>query len=128
LKNYATDAETVSVRAFLGPNVRFTGQSKTSVAGGTAPVYNERTQEVTWEIGKIPANRGILSPAYEAVFQIELTPSLDQAQTSPILIRESKLTYLDAFTGESLTGTDTDITTQLPDDRTVADEQKRVMQ
>jgi hypothetical protein len=35
---------------------------------------------------------------------------------------------LDAFTGESLTGTDTDITTQLPDDRTVAEEQKRVMQ
>lgn len=128
LKNFATDADNVVLRAFLGANVRFTGQAKTNIEGGTAPTYDERTQEVVWNIGKIPANRGILSPAYEAVFQIELIPSINQAETSPTLVRQTEAAYLDVFTNENRVVSDLEVTTDIPDDRTVGVNAGRVVQ
>lgn len=128
LKNYATDADGAIIRAFLGANVRFIGQAKSNIAGGPLPVYDERTQEVSWNAGKIPANRGILSPAYEAIFQIEIIPAINQTASSPALIRESQMSYQDLFTGESLAGSDNEVTTQLPDDKTIKENESRVTQ
>ena len=124
LRNTSTDVQNIKLRSFLGPNVRFTGVQKSGT--GIPLVYNERTQELTWEVPKISATRGILSDPVEIVFQVELTPSIDQLRSSPVLISDTAVTYTDVFTGENLTAQIPRLTTSLPDDPTVANISKGV--
>ncbi len=123
-KNTSTDVENISLKAFLGSNVRYTGKYKSTTPD--APVYNDRTQEMTWGVAKIPATKGILSDPTELIFQVELTPAIDQVDQYPELIRETTGTYTDSFTGEKLNLQDGPVTVMLPDDLTVTSVDKRV--
>lgn len=115
--NSASDVSNVEIKAFLGRNVRMTGVVKSNI--GTEPEYNERTQEVVWKIERLTAGRGILSASPEAIFQIEATPSLDQAGSKIILLQETSVTAFDEFTGETLTWKDPPISSDGLDDSTV---------
>jgi hypothetical protein len=127
LRNMSTDVDSVHTRAFLGPNVRYTGIFKSSVASTTF-AYNDRTQEVMWDVAQIQATRGILTDPLELTFQVELTPAIDQIQTSPVIIQETGVTYRDVFTGESLSGTAKPVTTRLPDDATIGGSDRSVQE
>ena len=118
ITNYSTDAREVTVKAFLGGNVRFTGVAKVS-SGSAVPVYNDRTQEMTWTIPKIPATVGVISSPLEATFQISATPSSSDIGRFITLIQESSAKAIDDFTGLELTASSQSVTTQLPDDPTV---------
>ncbi len=124
LKNTSTDITGITMRAFLGPNVRFTGNSKSTT--GVLPVYNERTQEMTWSVDSLPATKGILSPATEAIFQVEIIPSVDQANSDPILIQETTATGKDTFTDSLLTVRSPAVTTAVTADQTVSSNDKIV--
>lgn len=124
ITNYATDVSGVEVKAFLGPNVRFTGLAKSNI--GTVPVYNERTQEVVWQIDKIAATKGVIGSQIEAIFQVEAVPS--QAGTYWPLMRQTFLKATDDFTGRVLESSDFEITTALSDDLTVGSQQGIVIQ
>ncbi len=99
LKNTATDMDAVSLKTFLGPNVRYTGQYKAS--NNIAPSYNERTQELTWDAGKIPATKGIIGEPVTLVFQVEVTPSSNQINRPPLLTGDVSIKAKDLFTSES---------------------------
>ncbi|PIR87965.1 MAG: hypothetical protein COU10_01850 [Candidatus Harrisonbacteria bacterium CG10_big_fil_rev_8_21_14_0_10_45_28] len=124
LKNYATDVVNVSVKAFLGPNVRFTGQAESTT--GVLPQYNTRTQEMTWDIIKIPATKGVISAPTEATFQVELTPSVSQVGQSVKLIEKTFMTATDQFVSQPLTATADIIDSKLKDDPTVVGKQGEV--
>lgn len=113
LENTANDMENVQISAFLGPNVSFTGESWSST--GIAPSYNSRTQEMSWEIARIPATTGIISAPIRAIFQVELTPGIDQLNRTPILVRQSKLSAKDAFVDSVIEYTIREITTFISD-------------
>jgi hypothetical protein len=119
LRNTSTDVELIRVRAFLGPNVRYTGVSQLTAGASSTLNYNDRTQEIVWDVPKMSATRGVLSDPIEAVFQVELTPAIDQARTTPEIIQRSDLSYKDLFTGEQMSGTARSVTTRLPDDGTI---------
>ncbi|PIT93106.1 MAG: hypothetical protein COU06_01750 [Candidatus Harrisonbacteria bacterium CG10_big_fil_rev_8_21_14_0_10_38_8] len=124
VKNYSTDVDDIQVKAFLGPNVRFTGVLKSNLE--IEPEYNERTQEIVWNIGKISATRGVLTAPIEAIFQVELIPSISQISQAPILIQETSLTGVDLFTTQPINGKDQSINTTIPDDLTVTGSDGRV--
>jgi len=115
--NYATDVENVIVRAFLQSGVRWTGQVKSNISA--VPTWNERTQEVSWTIDRIPATRGALGNPIEAVFQIEATPSINQLGGYMPLISDTELRALDTFVNAEIVSTNSTISTSLPDDPTV---------
>ncbi|HEY4475686.1 MAG TPA: hypothetical protein VJB92_03120 [Candidatus Paceibacterota bacterium] len=117
VRNYSTDVNNLTIKAFLGNNVRLTGVIKSN--GGIEPLYNERTQEVVWSLGKISATKGVLTNPLEAVFQVEATPSVNQVGGPIVLIRETAAEATDEFTNETLTARDTDVTTTSLDDATV---------
>lgn len=120
ITNQATDIKDVEVKAFLGGNVRYAGVSK--ITGGSDPVYNERTQEMTWKIDRVPATTGVISKPMEAIFQIEATPSSsDRGKLMP-LIGETTFKAIDEFTGVELSEKDFAITTGLPDDPTAVNQ------
>ena len=102
IKNYATDVDNVGVKASLQSGVRWTGIVQSN-AGTSTPVYNERTQEVSWFINKIAATKGVISEPVEAIFQIEATPNVTQINGEVPLISDAQLTAIDGFTGLKLT-------------------------
>ncbi len=122
--NTSNDASDVRVRGVLGPNVRWTGQVLTKF--GPAPQVNDRTGEITWQVGTVPAGTGVLGPAAETVFQLELTPSITDIGTMPALMRESRAVGVDDFTGSSLESSTGELRTNLPDDPTISAEQGKV--
>ncbi len=115
--NYSTDIKDVKIKSFLGGNVKMTGVIKSN--GATVPTYNDRAQEVIWEIPKVPATTGLVAKPLEAIFQVEVTPSSADLGRNVLLIQESQLVAVDEFTGLELSDKDSGITTQLPDDPTV---------
>ncbi len=118
ITNYSNDIKDVTVTAFLGDNVKKTSYVKAS-SGGTVPSFNERTQEMTWVIPRVPATVGVISAPLEATFQIVATPSSADVGRFMTLIRESELKATDEFTGKEISAKAPAVTTQLPDDPTI---------
>jgi len=112
ITNYSTDVSGVEVSAFLQSGARWTGQVESNVSTSTLPTYNERTGEVRWLIDKISATKGVVSSPIEAVFQIEATPNVTQANQPMPLLSATNLTALDGFTNIQLTSQAKEISTQ----------------
>ena len=110
VRNYSTDIKNAGVRAYLGSGVKLVGEAKSNI--NTVPVYNERTQEVSWFIDRIAATKGIINKPVEAVFQIELLPNTNQIGQYPMLIGDSLISAVDEFVNLQLTGSAKSVTTQ----------------
>ena len=115
----ANNLENVEVRTTLPTGVTPTGVVR-SYYTENLPTFNEITGEIAWFIPRVPANTGVTSPAYEAVFQIALTPSVTQLGQTVELVRESVLGAVDAFTGRAVLARSQPIRTNLPDDQKMA--------
>jgi hypothetical protein len=126
IKNYSTDLRDIKINAYLESGVVMTGIVKSNV--DTVPLYNERTQEITWEIPKIPATKGVISDPVEAIFQIRATPNITQVNQFQPLLSESVLLAIDDFTGLKLSSRDEKLTTALPDDPTIGESSGKVVQ
>ncbi len=100
IRNYAADIKDINIKSYLLSGVRFTGFSSSTV--GSAPVYNERTQEIIWMIDKIQAAKGIVNKPIEAVFQIEAVPNIIQAGAEMPLMSEVSIRAIDEFTNTEL--------------------------
>ncbi len=124
LKNTATDVTNINLKTFLGPNTRYTGIYKSST--GVAPLYNDRTQEFSWAVQSMVATKGIISAPVELIFQVELTPALDQVGDYPQLVGPVSGAYTDAFTNETRELRDEQITVLLPDDKSTIQVDRRV--
>lgn len=119
------DMGSITLEAQLGSNVRFTGEARH--VGGGEILYDPVTQRVSWQIDRLPAGSGILRAPYEAIFQIEATPSPNLVGSAMLLMSETRLIAHDEFTGSELTASAKEITTDLPDDPTIASVGGRVI-
>ena len=115
--NYANDVSNVEIKANLKSGVRWL--DKTESGTNPPPIYNERTNEVSWGIDKLPANKGVVNKAIEVVFQVEATPDITQINKFMPLLGETSIRAVDDFTGAVLTNSDKELTTWLSDDSTV---------
>lgn len=110
VRNYSTDVKNAVVRAYLGSGVKLVGEAKSNIS--SVPIYNERTQEVSWFIDRIAATKGVVNKPIEAVFQIELLPNINQIGSYPVLMGDSLINAIDEFVNLQLTGTAKGVTTQ----------------
>lgn len=95
-----------SVKAVLPSYVRFVGLS--SPVGAVS--YNDFSREVLWSPGEIPP--GVTR---EALFQVELNPSVSQSGVAPAIVLDQHISGFDRFTQKNIEGTVGDITTELSD-------------
>jgi hypothetical protein len=109
LTNPGNDVRGGVVVGNLPPGVTFKGNA--TATNGTAPVYDGVTKKVTWTVGSIPFATGNGAPRYEATFQVALTPSANQTNTTPKLLTGGILTGTDGFTGQAVEATARDVTT-----------------
>lgn len=108
--NYAADVQGAEVKGYLRPGVKWTGSVKSNA--GAAPTYNERTQEIIWSVGKIPAAKGVVGSPIEAIFQVEAVPNITQISQEMPLVGETTIKATDEFTGLHLVGSAREITTR----------------
>lgn len=117
LKSFATDFNSIEIRAPLKDGVKFAGISNTNF--GKAPVWDDKTNEMVWTLDKLPANKGFVDDPAEAVFQIEATPLSSQVANYMPLLGQTIMKATDAFTSNQVQFQLDQITTALPDDTTI---------
>ncbi|MBI2446424.1 MAG: hypothetical protein HYV51_01215 [Parcubacteria group bacterium] len=122
--NYSNDLDKVIVKTVLPEGVSW--QSKKAGAGAATLEYNDRTSELTWNIGKLPAGTGLLLDPYEVIFQVALTPSIKNVNTIMPVISDSNLTAEDIFTGIGVTASAPALKTDMPDDLGVGFTKSRI--
>ena len=127
ITNTANDLDNVQVRAVLPQGINWSNYQINKSNKGQV-YYNERTKEVVWEIGRVSAGIGVTMASYELVFQIGLTPSINQVGTVPILINESSVEGKDLFTANTLKSSAIEINTSLPDDSRVGNVEGKVIE
>ncbi len=81
--------------------------------------YNSETREVIWEIPKLDANTGNVSPVKEIVFQISINPASSDIGKVLKIMNELKASGYDEFIGKEIQTSDSELTTELPDDDSI---------
>ena len=122
IKNYATDVSGVVVSAYLQSGAQFTSEVKNTI--GDAPVYDQGSGKVVWNVGNLSATRGVVGSPVEAVFQIVVTPNSNQVGNNIDILSKTDIQAKDEFTGAILVNVDTKLTTELIDDPTVSGDTK----
>jgi hypothetical protein len=123
--NTSNDAENVKVRTALPQGISWMNYYIKDIASSQVS-YNERTKEVLWEISKVSSGTGVIGSPYELVFQIGLTPSVNQVGQTPIILNESTIEAKDSFTKIILNDSTSFIDTSLPDDSRIGYSEGRV--
>lgn len=123
--NTSNDIEGVKVRTILPQGINWTNYYIKDVVNSQI-YYNERTKEVVWEINKVPSGTGVISSPYELVFQIGLTPSINQINQTPTILNESTVEAKDSFTKIILNDATSFIDASLPDDNEIGYNEGRV--
>jgi uncharacterized repeat protein (TIGR01451 family) len=124
LTNYATDADNVTIRAFLQSGSTCTGPIATPAS--TTLVCDPASGQVTWQIPIVPATTGITGKPLEAVFQITNTPAVNQIGQDVTLIGQATLSATDGFTSSTMQSSVGSMTTALPDDASVPTNGRKV--
>jgi len=78
--------------------------------------FNERTNNLVWEIGNIESGAGILNSPREVVFQVKIKPSPEQVSLVVNLVGETVFSAKDLFTGEEIRFFGNKKTTSLKED------------
>jgi len=98
------------------------------IAGDSDFHFDRDTRKIIWNVGDLPANTGIFLPVKEIVFQVSITPKSWQVGDFIMLTSEVVATGFDTFTEEELISTTDVLTTRLPDDLSIGDEEGRVVE
>jgi len=92
LDNINNDIDKTVVHIPLPTYMHFEGSDSQKIK------YNERTNEIIWNVGAIEHGVGVLSEKIKETFDTSIIPSVDQVDSAPILIKEQTLTADDLFT------------------------------
>ncbi len=102
ITNYTNDINEAKVICALPPGVKFEGHD--TISHGQSLTYDSKIGQITWLIGKIPANQGFKTEKMLASFNISITPGEDKIGQEIPLMKTSDLSGQDAFTGVGLKG------------------------
>lgn len=97
--NYFNDISNVELESSLPTGVRWKGKVYPE---GENISFNERTNKIKWDIGKVPNGTGVLGPKKEVSFQVSIVPEINSLGQIVELLKPSFLTAKDDFTGNEI--------------------------
>lgn len=97
--NVVNDAAGAKIVSSLPNGIRWTGKF---FPESESLSFNERTNQLIWNIGRIPAGTGIINPKREVGFQIGVNPQINQDANDIVLLNKSILMATDLFTSREL--------------------------
>ncbi len=106
--NSGNDMNGVEVKAVLPPGIIWKDIVSVDL-GQSEPAFNANNSEVKWNIGVLPQGVGVLTPKYEASFQVGVKSSVT-GQT-PIMVKNGIFSGVDSFTKEQIILNAPDLTT-----------------
>lgn len=124
VSNFSNDIDNMMVRSVLSEGVKWL--NKKAGAGSATLEYDDRTNELIWNVGKVQAGTGVLLNPYEVIFQVSLTPPITKVGQTIALLETSNLTGKDIFTGNDISAMVSAVKTDLPDDPGVGLSKSRV--
>ncbi len=110
------DLGEVTVRAVVPDGVRATGSTYKTSGEAT---FNERAQEMVWQVPLVPGGTGRLQPAEELYFQVAVTPGAHQKNQPVPLLKSVSVTGVDQFTDTAVETKPEQTLLQLPKTDTV---------
>lgn len=116
--NISNDIANTKVTSFIPSGVKWTGKIYPE---GESIIFNERTNQIEWNIGNLESGVGIIEPEKEVSFQISVTPQINQIGEPLTLLNPSILTANDLFTGSELRVETREKDNRLQEDPTVGD-------
>ncbi len=125
LKNVSNDVSDAKVTVKLPSGINW---KNNFVPAGSSVVFNERTNEMVWEIGTMPAGLGLLTGPRELTFQVGVTPSQNQVGEYVPLISETVFSAKDNFTGQDLSVELGEKSSDLKEDISIGGEGGRVVE
>lgn len=111
LTNYTNDVDEAKVVCALAPGVSYEGSD--TISHGQDLEYDAKTGQVTWLIGRIPANQGFKTEKMVASFNISIKPGDDKVGKEVTLIKTTDISGKDAYTGVALKANGDELTTDL---------------
>lgn len=99
--NEGNDLTNVRIVSSLLPGISWESKFKITPAQSDLN-YNPSTGEVSWSLPTVPAGTGIVSPVFEAVFQVGVAPSVNQSGLNLEILKEAVLEAVDNFTKEKI--------------------------
>lgn len=99
--NVSNDLGNAQVTSFLPTGVKWTGKVYPEEEKGNL-VYDERTNQLTWNLGKLKNGVGVTSSHREVSFQVSITPQINQVGKMVVLLDKSIFTGKDLFTNNDL--------------------------
>ncbi|MDQ3245079.1 MAG: DUF11 domain-containing protein [bacterium] len=94
LSNTSNNISKTQVTASLPAYMRYVGTLSPAFSDVN---FNPNTRQITWNVGNLNKGASITTASKEVSFQVGLTPSLSQIDTTPIIINEAVLTGHDDF-------------------------------
>lgn len=108
--NGGNDLTNVRVTSSILPGISWENKYKLTPSSSEIR-YDPSLGRITWLISTVPAGSGATSAAFEAIFQVGITPGPNQAGQAPEILKETVLEAVDNFTKESVNLTQPGITT-----------------
>jgi hypothetical protein len=116
ITNVSNDLAGAKVIASLPTGVRWVGSVYPTDA---SLAYNPRTNQLVWDAGNVDAGAGVLSPVKEVLFQVGVTPQVNQLGQSLVLLNKSIFSATDNFINKDITLSADQKDTQLLEDPAV---------
>ncbi len=114
--NISNDLSGVSVQAYLPSYIQW---QENIYPKNENLIYEPATGKIVWQIGQLSSATGILTPVRQVAFQVGLIPSLAQAGSRALIVKNAQVTGKDNFTETNLQVAASDLQTDMPDDPTV---------
>lgn len=109
--NEGNDLTGVRIVSSLLPGISWENKFKVTPSQSNLD-YNPTTGQVLWEVSTVPAGTGVTSTVFEAVFQVGITPSINQKNQAPEILKETTFEAVDNFTKEKINLSQPSINTQ----------------
>ena len=118
IANVSNDVTDAKVAMTLAPGVKWKNNFLPKDASMS---YNDRTNELDWNVGSLAAGTGVTTDPKEVIFQLGVTPTLNQVSDFAPLVSQTVFSAKDSFTNQPLELKIGAKNTNLPEDLGVGD-------
>ncbi|GBE16628.1 hypothetical protein BMS3Abin15_00450 [bacterium BMS3Abin15] len=99
--NVHNDISGAKVTSSLPTGVEFTGEISPDSEEERIS-FNERTNQIIWDVGNLDNGIGVIGPKKEVSFQVSVTPQASQVGKGLVLLNSSTIIAEDLFTSDTI--------------------------
>lgn len=102
LKNYLNDIKDIVITTDLPYYATYTNKYTASYSNPNF-TFDTFSKKLIWKLDNLPANSGVITKPYELIFQVEVAPTMSEANQSIQIINQTNVSAVDSFTQNKIT-------------------------